>query len=226
MTAATVRALGTSQSRAACKTWWAVVGATTSITSAIARGSSDTNEKKTQSTMYCAALGFVSEMSLRASGMNPPGFARAAPAPIIAMIGELAIFAHLGHHALDPLRIARAPENLHDPDDKKNRRPHVHDRHPGLGLGRGRGCRPVAEHECREDTDRQRGTQGANVEPQSRTPRPVPEDERQHRKRQCRRRHHGGKRHERKLGVDPTHGAKPSVGGLARREQPDHRHGD
>ena len=41
-------------------------------------GNNDTNEKKTQSTMYRVVLGLVSEMSLRASGINPPGFASAA----------------------------------------------------------------------------------------------------------------------------------------------------
>jgi hypothetical protein len=38
------------------------------MTIAIANGNNDTNEKKTHSTMYCVALGLVSEMSLSASG--------------------------------------------------------------------------------------------------------------------------------------------------------------
>jgi len=57
----------------------------------MATGSSDTTKKKTQSTMYSALLGSVSEISLSASGIKPPGFARVAPAPMIAMTGELAI---------------------------------------------------------------------------------------------------------------------------------------
>src|ERR671937_734021 len=58
---------------------------------AVPKGSNDTNEKNSHSTMYWAALGLVSEMSLRASGMNPPGLASVAPAPTMAMTGELAI---------------------------------------------------------------------------------------------------------------------------------------
>ena len=79
MTAATFRALRRSQSRDACRARSARSGATKSITIAIANGNNDTNEKKTQSTMYCVVLGLVSEMSLSASGINPPGFASAAP---------------------------------------------------------------------------------------------------------------------------------------------------
>ncbi len=67
-------------------------GATSSSTRAVASGSSETSEKKSQSTMYWVALGFSSEMSFSAIGMNAPGLARAAPAPRIATIGDEATF--------------------------------------------------------------------------------------------------------------------------------------
>ena len=41
--------------------------------------------------MYWAVLGFVCEMSFRAMGMKPPGFASAAPAPTITIAGDDAI---------------------------------------------------------------------------------------------------------------------------------------
>src|SRR5204863_718735 len=49
-------------------------------------------EKKTQSAMYWLADGLSSEMFLRAIGMNAPGLARAAPAPMIATAGDEATF--------------------------------------------------------------------------------------------------------------------------------------
>src|SRR5438045_1017531 len=76
------------QSRAALSTRSARAWATNSMMMARASGSSDTTEKKTQSTTYCAALGLVSEMSFSATGMNAPGFASTAPAPMMAMTGD------------------------------------------------------------------------------------------------------------------------------------------
>src|SRR4051794_39213150 len=90
MTAATVRAWRSSQPRAACSTPWVRSRATSSAISASAIGNSDTSVKNSQSTTYCAALGSSSEMLLSASGMNPPGFASAAPAPTTAIAGDAA----------------------------------------------------------------------------------------------------------------------------------------
>ena len=59
-----------------------------SATRATNSGSSETSANPTHSAMYCPVLGFVSEMSFRASGMRAPGFASVAPAPTIAITGE------------------------------------------------------------------------------------------------------------------------------------------
>src|SRR5436190_1652688 len=90
--AATVRAFRSSHPRTATSSRSARWRATISSKIATASGSSETTVKKTQFTMYSVALGSSSEMFLRAIGMNAPGFARAAPAPTIAMTGEDATF--------------------------------------------------------------------------------------------------------------------------------------
>ena len=88
------------QGHDACRVRSARSGATKSITIASANGNNDTNEKKTQPTMYCVVLGLVSEMSLSASGINAPGLASAAGANNRndRRTGDVA---HLRHHALE-----------------------------------------------------------------------------------------------------------------------------
>ena len=83
-TPATVRAWRSSQVRAAPRMRLARSGVKTRRSSATLRGSSETSAKKTHSTKYWAALGFVSEIVFSASGMKAPGFASAAPAPTSA----------------------------------------------------------------------------------------------------------------------------------------------
>ncbi len=73
ITAATVRALRSSQLRTPESTRLVLSRATRRNTRATASGSKDTSEKKSQSTTYWAAVGFVCEMAFSAIGMNAPG---------------------------------------------------------------------------------------------------------------------------------------------------------
>jgi hypothetical protein len=65
--------------------------------------------------------------------------------------------------------------------------------------------RRTTEHEGRNYSDGEGRCQGADVEPQAGSQRPVAEDERQHRERQRRWRQHRGQGDQRELGVDPSH---------------------
>ena len=80
--------ISSSQPRAASRVRTVLSRAKTSITSATPSGSNATSVKSTHSITYCVALGSVSEISLRASGMKPPGLASIAPAPTIAAAGD------------------------------------------------------------------------------------------------------------------------------------------
>ena len=73
ITAASFIALPMSQFRILPRIRFVGSGAMNSITIATTSGRSDTSEKKSQSTTYCAVLGFISEMSFSAMGMNVPG---------------------------------------------------------------------------------------------------------------------------------------------------------
>jgi hypothetical protein len=102
-------------------------------------------------------------MVLSAIGMKPPGFASAAPAPTIAITGELATL--LIWSTVETLRIRWPPQNPDDPDDEQDRGDYVHYRDPGLRLRWSAGGCPVAEHERGDDSDHQRRAEGTDVEP-------------------------------------------------------------
>ena len=115
--------------------------------------------------------------------------------------------AHLLHHCRFLLRVERLTQLCGDPEQQQRREHDVEDRDPRLRRRRRRRRGDVAEHERRQDADRDGRNERAEPEQDPRAQRPLREHEREDGERERRRREHRRERDEHQLGVDPSHAA-------------------
>ena len=128
----------------------------TSMTIASTNGNNDTNEKKTHSTTYCVALGWVSEMSFSASGINTARIRQRGARANNGDRGRTGDLADLRDHALDAVGSGGRRRTRTNHDGKNDRGDDVDDRDPRLRAATG--CRMPRYRRSRTRRSPQRPT--------------------------------------------------------------------